>query len=115
MGDFVDSLAAPFRVFVDGTEVGELWANQIKYFGVTPGTHVVQLRQYVIGFNKVELSVADGEVVELACWRAQWSLLSKLHFGPYRYLHLATESERQRMDLLAAKLTPPTPRNLGAN
>jgi hypothetical protein len=110
---FIDDIAAPMRVFIDGREVGDLWANQIKYFDVKPGTHTVQLRQYIVRFNKLVISAEDGQTVELACWSSRWAFLSKaLSWTPYPYLHQMTPRERRRVERMAAKSAPPTPRNL---
>jgi hypothetical protein len=110
---FADDVAAPMRVFIDGHEVGDLWANQIKYFDVKPGTHTVQLRQYIVRFNKLVVSTEGGQTVELACWSAKWAFLSKvLSWTPYPYLHGMTARERRRVERMAAKSTSPTPRNL---
>lgn len=107
---FSDDIAAPMRIFLDGREVGDLWANQSKHFAVEPGTHTVQLRQYMVRFNKLVVSVEAEQTAELACWSGRWAILSKVL--PYPYLHPMTSMDRRRAERLAAKNPQPTPRNL---
>ena len=76
-----------FRVFLDGMDVGELWADQVRTFEVVPGQHQLRLMQFVVRRGSIAFSVEEGQVMELACSRlAVFGLLG---------LHPATPKESQ--------------------
>lgn len=94
-----------FRVFLDGMDVGELWADQVRTFEVVPGQHQLRLMQFVVRRGSIAFSVEEGQVMELACSRlAVFGLLG---------LHPATPKESQRIRELDEHRERPAPRDLG--
>lgn len=78
-----------FRVFLDGSDVGELWAGQVRTFELAPGEHQIRLTQFVIRRGSFVFSVREGEGLELACSRlAAFGL-----FG----IHVATPKESEKI------------------
>ncbi len=94
-----------FRVFLDGMDVGELWADQGRTFEVVPGQHGLRLMQFVIRRGSVAVSVEEGQGLELA-----YSRLAV--FGLFG-LHPATPKKSQRIRELDEHRERPTPRDLG--
>ena len=78
-----------FRVFLDGADVGELWAGQVRTFEVAPGEHQIRLTQFMIRRESFTFSVREGEGLELACSRLG-------AFGLFG-LHLATPKESEKI------------------
>ena len=94
-----------FHVVLDGIDVGELWADQVRTFEVVPGEHQLRLQQFVIRRESIAVSVEEGQVLELACSRlAVFGL-----FG----LHRSTPKESQRIRELDERRGRPEPRDLG--
>jgi len=94
------------HVFLDGIDVGELWANQVRTFDVAPGEHQLRLTQFVIRRASLSFSVREGEALELACSR--FAVLGL--FG----LHPATRRESQKIRVLGDHADRPIPRDLAA-
>jgi hypothetical protein len=95
-------------LWIDGVERGELWGNQVKVIGVSPGQHEVQLKSgWGIGSRSRVLTfqVEPGAAIDLACPR----LPTTLGWGDLRP---ATPRDKDRMHRLSAKVSAPTPRNL---
>lgn len=109
------NMASPCTVLIDGYEVGEVWANQVKSFDVKPGKHSVRLRQLIVKSNEVLVNVEDGATAQLACLSARRIIFSTFQkFTSIRFLHEMTPEEKADVDNWAASQpTPPTPRNLG--
>jgi hypothetical protein len=107
---------AAYGVVIDGSVVGKIQADQAKVFKVQPGTHTVRVKYLLQKSNDAEVSVEDGQTVELACTRRKrWETL--LTLTRFLDLHPITDEEVQERAERAAKraaaIEVPTPRNLG--
>lgn len=94
-----------FRVFLDGSDVGELSAGQVRTFELTPGEHQIRLTQFVIRRGSFVFTVREGEGLELACSRlAAFGL-----FG----IHVATPKESEKIHKVGSTRAQRPARDLG--
>jgi len=56
-----------YKIYVDGRRVGKFWRNRSATVSVSPGIHRVQLK-VDWGFSpELEISVAEGDQINLRC------------------------------------------------
>jgi len=61
-------LFSAYKVMVDGYDIGEVRRGQSRYFVVAAGSHEVYLEVDWCRSPSIDIDLAPGETISLACW-----------------------------------------------
>jgi hypothetical protein len=77
-----------FRLYLDGTKIGDIANGEIKDFEITPGRHRLIAKIDWTTSNEIEFEVAEQDVVFNVCGTNPALALYYITFGWRNYLKL---------------------------